>query len=223
MGERQLDFRATKDLDVVLVVESLRPEFFREFWGFVRDAGYEGFIGGEPPRNFYRFKKAARQGFPWMIELFTRRALDLDPGVHLTPVPAGDDLSSLSAILLDDDYYRLVLDSRIVSEGVSTVGAGCLIPLKACAWLDLSARKATGEPNVSEVDIKKHRNDVFRLLLTLPPADRVALPENARQHLRQFAGRFPPESADWGAIQQAVTNLAEPAAMIGQLNAVFGL
>lgn len=168
MGERQLDFRATKDLDVVLVVESLRPEFFREFWGFVRDAGYEGFIGGEPPRNFYRFKKATRQGFPWMIELFTRRVLDLAPGLHLSPVPAG-------------------------------------------------------EANVSEQDIRKHRNDVFRLLLTLPPADRVALPETARQHLRQFAGRFPPGSVDWGAIQQAVPNLAEPAAMIEQLSTVFRL
>lgn len=223
MGERQLDFRATKDLDVVLVVESLRPEFFREFWGFVRDAGYEGFIGGEPPRNFYRFKKATRQGFPWMIELFTRRALDLAPGLHLSPVPAGEDLSSLSAILLDDDYYQLVLESRIVTEGVSTVGAGCLIPLKACAWLDLTTRKAAGEANVSEQDIRKHRNDVFRLLLTLPPADRVALPETARQHLRQFAGRFPPGSVDWGAIQQAVPNLAEPAAMIEQLSTVFRL
>lgn len=31
MGERELAFRATKDLDIVLVVESLRPEFFRSF------------------------------------------------------------------------------------------------------------------------------------------------------------------------------------------------
>ena len=74
MGERALDFRATKDLDMVLVVEALRPEFFQVFWQFVKDAGYEGFGGGQEPRNFYRFKKPAQAGFPWMIELFSRRA-----------------------------------------------------------------------------------------------------------------------------------------------------
>lgn len=62
-------------------------------------------------------------------------------------------------------YYKLVLDSRITIDGISTVPAGCLIALKARAWLDLSGRKAAGEANVADVDIKKHRNDVFSGLL----------------------------------------------------------
>ena len=33
--------RATKDLDIILVVEVLAPEFGREFWNFVRDGEYE--------------------------------------------------------------------------------------------------------------------------------------------------------------------------------------
>ena len=134
-----------------------------------------------------------------MIELFSRRALDLPADVHLSPVPSGEDLSSLSAILLDDDYYRLVLDSRRLVDGISTVPAGCLIPLKARAWLDLTARKAAGEPNVSESDIKKHRNDVFRLLVTLAPADRVQVSEAVRAHLRQFAAGFPADAVEWRA------------------------
>jgi hypothetical protein len=223
MGERALDFRATKDLDMVLVVEALRPEFFQVFWQFVKDAGYEGFGGGQEPRNFYRFKKPAQAGFPWMIELFSRRALDLPADVHLSPVPAGEDLSSLSAILLDDDYYRLVLDSRRLVDGISTVPAGCLIPLKARAWLDLTARKAAGEANVSESDIKKHRNDVFRLLVTLAPADRVQVSEAVRAHLRQFAAGFPADAVEWRAIGQAVANLPEPPALLAQLRDVFTL
>lgn len=223
MGERALDFRATKDLDMVLVVEALRPEFFQVFWQFVKDAGYEGFGGGQTPRNFYRFKKPAQAGFPWMIELFSRRALELPADVHLSPVPAGEDLSSLSAILLDDVYYQLVLDSRTIIDGISTVPAGCLIALKARAWLDLSARKAAGQAKVAEADIKKHRNDVFRLLVTLTPADRVQVPEAARDHLRQFAARFPVGAVEWSAIRQAVNDLPEPAAILGQLRAVFML
>lgn len=223
MGERALDFRATKDLDMVLVVEALRPQFFRVFWQFVKDAGYAGFSGGQTPRNFYRFKHPNQAGFPWMLELFSRRALELPAGAHLSPIPAGEDLSSLSAILMEDDYYRLVVDSRRMVEGISAVPAGCLIALKARAWLDLTARKVAGDPQVSESDIKKHRNDVFRLLVTLAPADRFAVPDRVRNHLRAFAARFPAGAGEWAAIGQAVDNLPEPSALLGQLRNVFML
>ena len=221
MAERALEFRATKDLDVVLVVEALRPAFFRTFWRFVRDAGYEGFRGGQPPRNFYRFKKPGQAGFPWMIELFSRRTLILPRGVHLSPVPAGEDLSSLSAILLDDVYYQLVIRFRTVIDGISTVPAGCLIALKVRAWLDLTTRKAAGMATVADADIKKHRNDVFRLLVTLAPVDRVEVSERVREHLRQFVAAFPARAPEWTAIRQAVQNLPEPASLLAQMNDVF--
>ena len=60
MGEQALDFRATKDLDMVLVVEALRPEFFRVFWQFVKDAGYAGFSGGQSSCVFPIARFAAR-------------------------------------------------------------------------------------------------------------------------------------------------------------------
>ena len=34
-------FRATKDIDMVLIVEALTPEFGRWFWDFIVDGGYE--------------------------------------------------------------------------------------------------------------------------------------------------------------------------------------
>jgi len=43
-----------------------------------------------------------------------------------------------------------------------------LIPLKAIAWLELTARKANGE-NVDAKDIRKHANDVIRLSQLLAP------------------------------------------------------
>jgi len=41
-----------------------------------------------------------------MIELFSRRinSIELPEDAVLTPLPLDDDLSSLSAILLDNDY-----------------------------------------------------------------------------------------------------------------------
>jgi hypothetical protein len=227
MGDRGLEFRATKDLDIVLIVESLRPEFFRVFWDFVRDAGYEGFIGGEAPRNFYRFKRRRQQQYPWMVELFTRQPFELPANVHLTPVPATDGIPSLSAILLEDDYYNLVRASRVTIDGVPSTPAGCLIPLKARAWLDLTRRRAAGDVQASEDDARKHRNDVFRLLVTLAPADRIDLPQNARAHLTDFARGFPADSRDWEAIQQAVNQgplrMPRPEAAIQQLRDNFRL
>lgn len=41
MEEAGLEFRATKDLDIVLHVEALTPAFGEAFWKFVEDGGYE--------------------------------------------------------------------------------------------------------------------------------------------------------------------------------------
>ena len=39
--ERDLTFRATRDFDMVLIVEALTPEFGVQFWNFIVDVGYE--------------------------------------------------------------------------------------------------------------------------------------------------------------------------------------
>ena len=47
--------------------------------------------------------------------------------------------------------------------------------LKTKAWLDLTERKEAGEANVDSTDIKKHKNDVYRLsqLLSKTPLEHV--------------------------------------------------
>ena len=64
---------------------------------------------------------------------------------------------------------------------------------------------------------------MFRLLVTLAPADRFAVPDRVRNHLRAFAARFPAGAGEWTAIGQAVDNLPEPSALLGQLRNVFML
>lgn len=41
MTEEGLEFRATKDIDLVLIVEAITPAFGKLFWEFVLAAGYE--------------------------------------------------------------------------------------------------------------------------------------------------------------------------------------
>ena len=149
MEEAGLEFRATKDLDIVLHIEALSPSFGEVFWRFVEAGGYEirqASDTGKPV--FYRFQKPADDRFPAMLELFCRApvGIRLAEGSHLTPIPIDEAVASLSAILLDDAYCDFILAGRREVDGLPWVGEDRLIPLKASAWLDLGERQAKGEP-----------------------------------------------------------------------------
>lgn len=114
MEELGANFRATKDLDIVLCVEALDKEFARKFWDFVQLGGYENRQRSTGKRLFYRFYSPKDPNFPEMLELFSRipDALQVVEGAQLTPIPVGSEVSSLSAILLDDAYYKLIHSIR---------------------------------------------------------------------------------------------------------------
>jgi hypothetical protein len=222
MNSQGLEFRATKDLDVVLVADKLSADFTSRFWGFIAEGRYASHERSQPRPNCYRFKGPADERHPFMIELFTQNFLSVPDQVHLTPIPAGEDISSLSAILLSDEYYELIVRSRTVVDGVPTVPAGCLIPLKARAFLDLAARQAQGLPADSK-DLKKHRTDVFKLFMTLAPTDRVSLAPPVAQDLSRFLDRFSANSPEWKGIRAAVTDLPPPDVVANRLRIIFGL
>lgn len=197
LDEAGLDARATKDLDIVLAIEVLDPRFAAAFWDFVVVGDYEICQKGNGERTFYRFAKPQVAGYPVMLELFSRvpEELELGDGAMLTPIPVSEDVSSLSAILLDDAYYEFLNQHRQVLDGITLVSEKCLIPLKAKAWLDLSARK--GEPGVDSRDIKKHRSDILRLYQLLPPGEPVELSGTVQADIEEFLSRVEPEiSAD---------------------------
>ena len=96
-----------------------------------------------------------------------------------------EDLSSLSAILLDDGYYDFIQDSKIDINGIPTVPPEIIVPLKARAWLDLTERRDAGE-KVDRNDIKKHKNDVFRLFQVIEPDKRITLPKVVKGDMQRF-------------------------------------
>jgi hypothetical protein len=191
-----LAFRATKDLDIVLCVEALDTEFTTAFWAFVRNGRYSNRQKSTGRRLFYRFYDPEDESFPAMLELFSRTpdALDLPEDAHLTPIPVSEVVSSLSAILLDDDYYALVQAGKEVIDGLAVATPECLIPLKAHAWLNLSSRRAAGE-KVDERDVRKHRNDVFRLYQVVDPEPKITLPDTVRTSMMRFIALMEEEQA----------------------------
>jgi hypothetical protein len=201
LTEEGLDFRVTRDIDMVLIVENLTPTFGARFWEYVKEADYEhrNKSTGEP--QFYRFINPKSSDFPYMIELFSRRigSLLLPDEAVLTPLPLDDELSSLSAILMDNDYYELLKNGRTIVNGVPILGAVYIIPLKAKAWLDLSARKAAGE-QIDSKNIRKHKNDVFRMSVLLTPETKVKVPDSIRKDIADFVKAMDSEPVDLKAL-----------------------
>ena len=199
MTDEGLEFRATKDLDLVLIVEAIDTAFGKRFWEFVVAAGYEhrNKSTGEP--QFYRFTNPQIQDYPLMIELFARKpdAIVLPENAVLTPLPVDDDISSLSAILLNDDYYEFLKRGRVRISEVTILDAPFMIPFKAKAWMDLSERKEAGE-QVDTKNIKKHKNDVFRLteLLDQNQQPLSFLPDTVKRDMREFIERMKSEDVD---------------------------
>lgn len=197
MSEVGLDFRATKDIDMILLIEEHFAEFSAAFWKYIKDGGYTcGWKSSELP-HFYRFTEPQTAGYPVMLELFSRRPdFQIDhPEVHLTPLPVSDEISSLSAIMLDDNYYQLMLAGRRTVDGVSVLSAEYLILFKMKAWLDLRQRKADGA-HVNERDLKKHKNDVFRLFPLVEPSAQITVSPTVKEDVEQFIQAVQDEPVD---------------------------
>jgi len=182
-----LRFRATRDIDMVLCVEALDAAFARAFDRFLDAGGYRARERSTGKKEFYRFHRPADPDFPFMIEILSRKpdSLVLAEGAILTPIPLEEEIVSLSAILLDEAYYRALTAAKRRVSGVTIIDETLLIPFKAHAFLDLAARSQAGE-RVNSNDIRKHRNDVFRLAQLLPPDAIVDVPDPIRDDLKEF-------------------------------------
>ena len=202
-----LAFRATIDLDIVLIIEAVSADFVDRFSSFVEEGAYTTrtrSIDGTP--ELYRFQKPGNNAFPKELELFSRgdELMDLREDQRIIPVRI-EDAESLSAILLDDDYYSLIMEHRSRTAGLWMADAAALVPLKARAWIDLTTRKEAGE-SVDSKKIKKHRRDAFALAATLPNEPGPGLSEQIVADLLRFLHSSPPTHADWGAILDSIAD-----------------
>ena len=182
-----LEFRATKDIDMVLCVEVVDAAFGETFKAFLDAGGYEARERSDGEKEFYRFHRPKDETYPFMIELFAQKpkALNLPDDAGLTPIPVEEDVVSLSAILLEEGYYEALQGAKRDMDGVTIIDERLLIPFKARAFLDLSERKEQGD-KIDSKAIKKHRSDVFRLAQLLPGDADIEMPAPIQEDMRHF-------------------------------------
>ncbi len=191
------DFRLTKDLDVVVLNDHSDPGFARDLWKFVKEGGYEAGKRREGGCAYYRFQlprdSARALELPGQIELFARHPdFELaDEEATVAPLPFDEGVSSLSAIILDDGYYEFIRSSAVSIEGVSTLDALHIIPLKMRAHVDLNRKHDAGSPDgTNSKNLRKHRSDVAGLAGLLAESDRLELRGRMRADAEAFFDDF---------------------------------
>lgn len=179
--------RATKDLDLILIVESLTEEFGKRFWDFIKEGRYFTRQRGKEKHEYFRFMNPEDKRFPQQVELFSRQTglFTLPEDARIEPIHIEDGVSSLSAILMDDAYYNFTIEHSTIVEGMHLANEEALICLKAKAYLDLKNRKAKGEV-IDNDKIEKHKKDVIRIAALIPGDSKFELPETLHKDMADF-------------------------------------
>lgn len=162
--------RGTDDIDIIVVVERLTQEFVNAFWQFIHDGNYrvgKRFNeGGASVYALYRFTlQDENLDYPQKIELLSRHSdlLGEPSGFHIEPIPTDELHQSLSAIIMDDDFYDFTVHQAEEVDGLLVANNLALIVLKVNAYLNLTKEREEGR-EVNGKDIKKHRSDVLKLV-----------------------------------------------------------
>jgi hypothetical protein len=75
---------------------------------------------------------------------------------------------------------------------------------KSVACVNLIKQKSEAPQSVRSDDIHKHRNDVFRLLMTVLPEATANVPDDIAQDLHHFIEYFPLNNPEWHDITQSI-------------------
>jgi len=100
--------RPTLDIDIIVIVENMTADFANAFWQFIAAGGYRPGVrkndDNTPKHVLYSFDNGA-VGYPVKIELLSRHNDIFTNAAHTEPLPIDGEVSSLSAIILDEPYY----------------------------------------------------------------------------------------------------------------------
>ena len=209
LEDADLQGRATKDIDMIVVCEAINEKYVRQFWTFIKAGGYkpcqidtdEGM-----KRTFYRFIEPTDTSFPAYIELFSRipDGIQKPEDVHIIHLNVDEEyLSSFSAILMDDDYYNYAISHSREIEGVQVLDKDALIVLKAKAYLNNKKRKSDGQ-QVHQDDIDKHKKDIYRLSFLFSGEERYDVSGSIKSNLRDFISELRTAPISTKAIAKAV-------------------
>lgn len=184
--------RPTMDIDIIVIVENMTVEFATTFWRFIAEGGYRPGVrknnDNTPRYVLYSFDNGMI-GYPMKIELLSRHNELFTKAARTEPLPINGEVSSLSAIILDEPYYNLTVRNSFISNGLRYAAPVALAALKARAYLNLLAERKKGH-HVNSKDILKHRNDVLKLTATMTPGEITETHQEVIDTINEFVGNL---------------------------------
>jgi len=173
--------RATKDIDLVVISKN-NESFIKKLLQYIDLAGYKTRqrTDNSSRHNLFRFLDSNDKSYPEQIELFAIHDEDSEivTDSHIIPIETPEYYKYLSAILLDTEYFNLLITHTTEVDGLHIATPEVLIPLKVHAHLNLLEMK---HPNA-----KKHLNDIVRLATLLDDTSKMTLTGVPRKDFRAF-------------------------------------
>jgi len=133
-----------------------------------------------------------------------------------------DHLSSLSAILLNKEYYSYVIAHTQIKDGLHLCNVEALINLKVKAFLDIANRIKHGNI-IDAKHLHKHKADIFRLSLMLTPDSAFDLPETLKNNLSEFVTLVGSTLPDQAIFSDMGLKQIDPLIVFEQLKKSFNL
>jgi hypothetical protein len=113
-----------------------------------------------------------------------------------------------------------MIDHSQVEDGLHHANIEALICLKAKAFLEIKERIENGSKEDSK-QLKKHKADVFRLILMLTPESEFNLPETIQHHINQFAELTATELPDKAIFKEMGLTNIDPNSVFEQFKKPF--
>lgn len=173
--------RATKDIDLVVVSKN-NEAFIKALLKFIEAGQYrtKERTDNSDRHNLFRFFDSSSLEYPEQIELFAIHEEDsvIIRDTTIIPIETPESYPYLSAILLNTDYFKLLVEHTDIIDGLHVATPAALIPLKIHAYNNLiQTRKG---------DAKKHLKDVIKLAAALTEEQTVELRGEPKKDFEDF-------------------------------------
>jgi hypothetical protein len=171
--------KATFDIDLVLLTNN-SVEMSQRIKQYINDGEYKIQIGEKDQYKYYRFIEPQKQNFAKEIELFASNEndLELEDLQRIIPVDPEEGLYSLSAIMLDPEYFEMIKNNVDKTNRAPCTNTQATIMLKMSAFYDLRSR--------DDKKWKKHRRDIVKLALLLTGEEQIKLTGRMKQDFDSF-------------------------------------
>ena len=160
--------KATHDIDLVLLTTT-SAEMTAKIKTYIKEGAYTIQKGQQDRYQYYRFVNPQVEGYAKEIELFAAEeyGIELDEGQCIIPIDPEEGLYSLSAIMLDREYFDMIKSNIEEIEGIPYSNTLATMLLKMSAVYDLYHK--------GDDKWKKHRRDILKLTLLLTGEERLVL------------------------------------------------